>query len=99
VGIAFQSMTGDAQLIGYVIPCPVVYHFVEDVTRNGRFTGFPSLNIGWQELESKALKAAFGMRPHQKGILVRHVVEGAAAAGALRVDDVVLRVAGVSDTA
>lgn len=52
VGIAFQSLTGDAQLIGYVIPACVVRHFLEDVARHGRYTGFPSLNIGERPLHA-----------------------------------------------
>ena len=28
-------------------------------------------NIVWQEMDSKALKRAYGMQPHQKGVLVR----------------------------
>ena len=51
----------------------VVRHFLEGVRRAGgaAYAGFPALNIVWQEMESKALKRAYGMAPHQKGVLVR----------------------------
>ena len=41
VGIAFQSMagSGDAENIGYIIPGPVVHHFLSDYDRNGRKKG------------------------------------------------------------
>ena len=96
VGLAFQSLTGDASGIGYVIPTSVVRHFLTDVTRNSTFTGFPSLNIGWQELDSKALKRAYGLGVHEKGVLVRKVVAASSEAKVLRQDDVILKIDGVS---
>jgi S1-C subfamily serine protease len=37
VGIAFQSYAGsDAENIGYVIPTPVINHFLDDYQRCGR---------------------------------------------------------------
>lgn len=33
IGVAFQSLTGDTQSIGYVIPCTVVEHFLQDYKR------------------------------------------------------------------
>jgi len=96
VGLAFQALTGDAQSIGYVIPTSVVRHFLQDVHRNGRFTGFPALNINWQELDSKALKKAYGLRPHQKGVLVRKVVKASNEASCLQKDDVLLKIGGLT---
>jgi S1-C subfamily serine protease len=94
VGLAFQALTGDAQSIGYVIPTSVVRHFLQDIHRNGRYTGFPGLNISWQELDSKALKKAYGLGPHQKGVLVRKVVKASNEAACLQKDDVILKIAG-----
>jgi S1-C subfamily serine protease len=43
VGIAFQSLKhDDAENIGYVIPTPVINHFITDYARNGDYTGFLS---------------------------------------------------------
>ena len=40
VGIAFQSMKSeDADGIGYVIPTPVIDHFISDYEKNGEYTG------------------------------------------------------------
>lgn len=94
VGIAFQSLTGDVQSIGYVIPASVCRHFLEDVHRHGIYTGFPSLNVGWQEMESKALKHAYKLGPHEKGILIRRVSE-AIYDGELQTDDIILSIDGV----
>ncbi|KAI7836909.1 hypothetical protein COHA_009241 [Chlorella ohadii] len=108
VGVAFQSMTGDVQSVGYVIPTSVVRHFLEDFKRHQRYTGFPSLvggrvggwvgrmrNVVWQEMDSKALKRAYNMEPHQKGVLVRSVSEASSEASVLKPDDIILAIDGV----
>ncbi|KAL5661921.1 hypothetical protein ACJX0J_029046, partial [Zea mays] len=41
VGIAFQSLKHeDAENIGYVIPTPVITHFIEDYKKSGEYTGW-----------------------------------------------------------
>lgn len=40
IGVAFQSMRADeAENIGYVVPTPVIKHFITDFNKNGRYTG------------------------------------------------------------
>lgn len=40
VGIAFQSLKHeDVENIGYVIPTPVIMHFIQDYEKNGAYTG------------------------------------------------------------
>lgn len=51
----------DAENIGYVIPTPVMEHFINDYERNGQYTAFPSLGIEWQKMESPFLRKALGM--------------------------------------
>jgi hypothetical protein len=46
----------DAENIGYVIPTPVVEHFTTDTEGNKQYTGFPSLGIEWQKMESQYLR-------------------------------------------
>ena len=43
----------------YVIPPPVIDHFLLDYKRNATFTGFPALGIHWQRMESDALRCGF----------------------------------------
>ena len=46
VGISFQSLKHeDAENIGYVIPNPVITHFIMDYENLGDYTGFPILGI------------------------------------------------------
>jgi len=96
VGIAFQALVGeDVENVGYVIPTPVVHHFLNDYMRTGGFSGFPALGIQWQRMESEALRRAYSMGASSKGVLVRGVNPTSDAAGVLRPDDVLVRFDGV----
>lgn len=53
--------------VGYVIPTPVVQHFLTDYKRSGGFSGFPALGLQWQRMESDALRRSFLLGPKQKG--------------------------------
>jgi len=52
----------DAENIGYVIPTPVMEHFINDYERNGQYTAFPALGIEWQKMESPFMRTALGMQ-------------------------------------
>eukprot|EP00252_Welwitschia_mirabilis_P012102 TRINITY_DN2692_c0_g1_i4.p1 TRINITY_DN2692_c0_g1~~TRINITY_DN2692_c0_g1_i4.p1 ORF type:complete len:755 (-),score=151.93 TRINITY_DN2692_c0_g1_i4:281-2545(-) len=96
VGIAFQSLKHeDAENIGYVIPTPVIRHFISDYERNGEYTGFPLLGIEWQKMENPDLRAAMGMRPTQKGVRIRRVEPTAPASRCLRPSDILLSFNGI----
>lgn len=91
VGIAFQALTGsDVENVGYVIPTPVVEHFLVDYQRTGTFSGFPAVGVQWQRMESDALRKAYKMKPGQKGVLVRKLNPTSPAASVLRPEDVIL---------
>ena len=46
VGVAFQGYSGEvAQNVGYMIPTPVIHHFLQDVT-DGRYDRYIDLSIG-----------------------------------------------------
>lgn len=57
----------DAENIGYIIPPPVIQHFISDFERNGRYTAFPALGIEWQKMESPFLRKALGMSVRSAG--------------------------------
>ena len=91
IGVAFQSLKdGDADGIGYIVPVPVVQHFLNDVAVNGKYTGFPVLGIEWQKLESPSLRRALGLGPSQKGVLVRRMEPTSSVAKHLKRGDVLL---------
>ncbi|MED6106034.1 Protease Do-like 9 [Stylosanthes scabra] len=96
VGIAFQSLKHeDAENIGYVIPTPVINHFIQDYEKNGRYTGFPILGVEWQKMENPDLRMAMGMRTDQKGVRIRRVDPTAPESKVLKASDVILSFDGV----
>jgi len=92
VGIAFQGI-GQAENVGYMIPPPVVEHFMEDV-EDGKYDGFPGLGISFQNLENPHHRKALGMRDSQTGVMVTVVAFNSSAWGKLEVGDVILEVEG-----
>ena len=92
VGIAMQSLD-DAENVGYMIPAPVIRHFLEDV-KDGRYHGFPRLGIRVQNMKSEAQRVAAGMRPAEAGALVIRVDYAGPAYGVLKPRDVLLAVDG-----
>lgn len=97
IGIAFQSFAGtEAENIGYVVPTPVIEHFLSDYKRNKTFTGFPSLGITWQKLESEDLRNAFGMKNNQSGVLIRNINPTSSSFDILQPGDVLMKFDGVT---
>lgn len=92
VGIAMQSLE-EAENVGYMVPAPVVRHFLQDV-EDGKYDGFPRLGVRVQNMESAAQRVAAGMRPGQTGALVMRVDYGSPAFGVLKPRDVLLAIEG-----
>jgi S1-C subfamily serine protease len=90
VGIAVQ-MLDDAENVGYMVPAPVIRHFLEDV-EDGRYDGFPSLGVEWQSVENRALRESLELRTDEGGALVTRVSYGSSAGDVLQPGDVVLAV-------
>jgi len=94
VGVCFETLI-NAENIGYIIPIPVVKHFLEDVDRNkGQCSGFCDIGIQIQLMESEHIRLAMGMSPSQTGILVNKVYPLSDAMNSLQKDDVILSIAG-----
>merc|ERR1712066_212949 len=81
---------------GYVIPTVVIHHFLQDLLKHNKYTGFPTLGIETQTMENAHLREAFGMGPKQKGLLVSRVPPTTAAAALLKAGDVLLSFDGES---
>jgi len=94
VGVCFETLI-NAENIGYIIPVPVVQHFLLDIDRNGgACSGFCDIGIQIQLLESENIRAALKMTPEQSGILVNKVYPLSDAAKVLKKDDVILSIDG-----
>ncbi|XP_050382706.1 protease Do-like 9 [Argentina anserina] len=97
VGIAFQSLKHeDAENIGYVIPTPVIKHFITDYEKNGAYTGFPIIGIEWQKMENPDLRTSMGMKADQKGVRIRRIEPTAPDSHLLKPSDVILSFDGVN---
>jgi len=96
VGVCFETLI-NAENIGYIIPVPVVQHFLLDIEKNGgNCSGFCDLGIQIQLLESENIRTALGMKHEQSGILVNKIYPLADAANVLKKDDVILSIEGSS---
>ncbi|XP_051123302.1 protease Do-like 9 [Andrographis paniculata] len=97
VGIAFQSLKHeDVENIGYVIPTPVIMHFIQDYEKNETYTGFPILGVEWQKMENPDLRLSMGMKPDQKGVRIRRVDPTAPEFSVLKPSDIILSFDGVN---
>jgi S1-C subfamily serine protease len=90
-GVAFESLS-EGENIGYIIPSPVVAHFLRDPEPGDRF---PDLGLHTQRLEAPAHRRKLYLPVELGGILVHAVDYGSSCWGHLRPGDVLLDVAGV----
>ncbi len=93
-GISMQTLK-DAQNINYLVPTPVIRHFLDDV-KDGRFDGFPELGIQVQLLENEAIRKRYGLAGRSGGALVIGVSPDGCAKGHIRPGDVLLAQDGLS---
>jgi len=92
VGVVMQvSKTADK--IAYMIPTPVVEHFLADVA-DGRHDGVPQAAFRWQRLEAADLRRKYSLPPSETGVLIRDTMAGSAAAGVLQAGDILLSIDG-----
>ncbi|KAI9083867.1 hypothetical protein K1719_034125 [Acacia pycnantha] len=94
VGVAFQNLSG-SENIGYIIPEPVIKHFISGVEENGKYSGFCSLGLSCQPTENVQLRNHFHIRPDMTGVLVSKINPLSDAYKILKKDDVILAFDGV----
>lgn len=92
VGVVMQGRR-KSQSIGYLVPVPVIRHFLDDV-RDGTYDGFPEIGVLSENLESPSLKAYSGIRADQTGQLVVYVTYNSEAQGKILPGDILTSVDG-----
>ncbi|MBF0384550.1 MAG: trypsin-like peptidase domain-containing protein [Candidatus Omnitrophica bacterium] len=92
VGIAMQNLTG-SQNIGYIIPVPVIEHFLSDI-KDGTYDGFPLLGIEFQESENKTAKEYYKINEKQGGVIITKVLPFSPSEGLLKEGDILLEIDG-----
>ncbi|KFG52622.1 trypsin domain-containing protein [Toxoplasma gondii FOU] len=60
VGVAFQGFS-HLQNVGYIVPYPIIEHFLNDLVLHGRYTGFPSLGVKVSHMENDHLRQFKGL--------------------------------------
>ncbi|MBA0688568.1 hypothetical protein Goari_006344 [Gossypium aridum] len=93
-GVAFQNLSG-AENIGYIIPVPVIKHFIAGIEESGKYMGFCSMGLSCQPTENVQLRNHFKMQPHMTGVLVSKINPLSDAYGVLKKDDIILEFDGV----
>ena len=95
VGIAFQGLAR-TNSIGYMIPAPVIKHFLKDIAKNkGKYEGFPSMGIYFDGMENPSLRKWAKMKEDQSGIMITHLLPAIKKTSGLQKNDVLLAIDGV----
>ena len=89
VGVAFAGLTS-ADNIGYFIPVNILYHFLDDI-KDGNYEGAPGLGLQWSKLESPSHRRMLGLEKNSQGILIKKIFKGSPFEGALKENDVLLK--------
>ncbi len=94
VGVAFQGFNGaTAQNVGYMIPAPVILHFLKDI-KDGTYDGYTDLGLNAIKIENAAQKIALNLPDDGVGVMVANVMTGGSADGILKTGDVLLAIDG-----
>ena len=96
VGVVMQSRTL-SQSIGYMIPVPVVRHFLTDL-EDGQYDGFPSLGVDIEKIQSPVMRDLYGIKDDQSGVLVTLVYPGTPSTEVLKKNDIITHIDGHSVT-
>uniref|UniRef100_A0A0D3C258 Protease Do-like PDZ domain-containing protein n=1 Tax=Brassica oleracea var. oleracea TaxID=109376 RepID=A0A0D3C258_BRAOL len=91
-GVAFEGLFW-SDGIGYMIPTPVVKHFLDCVEE--KHVSFGSMNISYQMMGNAQIRDYFKMSKDMTGILVNEINPLSDAYNFLKKDDVILAIDGV----
>ncbi|MBD3278811.1 MAG: trypsin-like serine protease [Candidatus Aegiribacteria sp.] len=92
VGVAMQSRD-QAENIGYVIPVPVIEHFLQDLD-DGELDGFPAAGFSYQTVRNPAASRVLGIEQEQTGVIVTGMASDSPASAVLQQGDVVMSIDG-----
>ncbi len=82
-------------MCSYIIPVPVIKHFLAGVEESGKYVGFCSLGLLCQPTENVQLRNHFKMLPEMTGVLVSKINPLSDAYKILKKDDIILAFDGV----
>lgn len=91
VGVTHQGKA-NTQNIGYMIPIPIIWHFLEENPDDYR--GFPSAQFSYQEFQNEKLRKYHGIEPGDEGILITMIPRNHFFDGVLQKGDILLALDG-----
>jgi S1-C subfamily serine protease len=74
IGLVFSHL-GEAENIGYIIPCEEIEFFLKDIANGGQYHGKPALYDDLQTLENPALRSFLKVDKSVHGIVVHQPYE------------------------
>ncbi len=86
VGVAFQTQFY-SQNIGYMIPTPVIQHFLTDI-KDGKYDGYASLGIMTSSLENEGLRGWLGVPEGETGVIILKALPHSSSEGLVEPNDV-----------
>ncbi len=92
IGVAMQSGVL-TENIGYMIPTPIVRHFLTDI-KDGKVDGYGFHGFLTQSLDNPAMRRKYGLKEEQTGILVHKVYDNSPATGKIQAGDIVTQMDG-----
>lgn len=93
VGVAFQAY--DLHGLAYMIPAPIIHHFLNDAFNNEIPKGFPILPITFETLENRSLrKRRYKLKSGQSGVVIDDISPNTDAHKKLKIHDVLLEIDG-----
>ncbi|MCB1106802.1 MAG: trypsin-like peptidase domain-containing protein [Chlamydiia bacterium] len=92
VGIAHQVLCA-GQNIGYMIPIPIIHHFMEEVEK-GEYLGFPKNPLKVQSIRNPAMRTFYGLDEGKGGLLVCGIPENHYLSDVLEVGDILFQIDG-----
>lgn len=93
IGVAFQGYNV-GQNLGYLIPMPIVKHFLKEVFSGNPYRGFPILPVDLKTLENRAQRKFYGMTKEMTGMLISDIDPLCDAHEKLKAGDVLLEIDG-----
>jgi PDZ domain len=78
--------------MGYMIPVPIIDHFLKEVFSGNVYRGFPILPITFQTLENPLLRKYHGMDENQTGVRITRIDELCDAFHQLKPGDILLKI-------
>ncbi|CAH8257047.1 unnamed protein product [Arabidopsis lyrata] len=93
-GVAFETL-GCSDSIGYIIPTPVISHFLDAVEESGQHVSFCSINLSYQNMENDQLRNHFKMSDDMTGIVIKKINPLSDSYKVLKKNDVILAIDGV----